>query len=173
MKTVLVITTGGTIAKIYRSGIGVRGLSIGSYDDPHSVPSILTRMIDGNATSLRFARACQVDSLDMSDYQRSHIAQMCQQAAESRILVTHGTDTAIKTASAIHNRLRATSSKKTVILTGSLLPACIRGTDAEFNLGLALGACLSIRPGVYIALNGVYPWNKCRKDPKTGMFVPK
>ena len=42
-----------------------------------------------------------VDSLDMTDADRDVIAQNCLEAPESRIVVTHGTDTMVETATAI------------------------------------------------------------------------
>jgi len=35
-----------------------------------------------------------------------------------------------------------------------LSPARFRGSDAEFNVGTAVGAVQSLPPGVYIAMNG-------------------
>jgi L-asparaginase len=43
---------------------------------------------------------------------------------------------------------------KTIILTGSMLPESMKGSDAPFNIGLAVGALTLLPPGVYIALNG-------------------
>ena len=41
-----------------------------------------------------------------------------------------------------------------IVLTGALNPARFRGSDAEFNIGTAVGAVQSLPPGVYIAMNG-------------------
>ncbi len=43
---------------------------------------------------------------------------------------------------------------KTIVITGALNPAGFRGSDAEFNIGTAVGAVQSLPPGVYIAMNG-------------------
>jgi L-asparaginase len=47
---------------------------------------------------------------------------------------------------------------KTIVMTGALSPARFRGSDAEFNIGCAIGAVQSLQPGVYIAMNGRI-WN--------------
>jgi L-asparaginase/Glu-tRNA(Gln) amidotransferase subunit D len=61
--------------------------------------------------------------------------------------------------------------QKTIVFTGAAQPASMKDTDADFNLGLALGAALFAKPGVYVAMNGhVFKWNKCKKDDH-GYFV--
>ena len=83
-----------------------------------------------------------------------------------RVLVTHGTDTMVETAQVL-----ATITDKTIVLTGALNPAGFRGSDAEFNIGTAVGAVQSLPPGVYIAMNGRI-WNptKVRKNVAANRF---
>ena len=42
-----------------------------------------------------------IDSLEMTDADRALIVEQCRQAAESRLLITHGTDTMVETAAAL------------------------------------------------------------------------
>ncbi len=42
-----------------------------------------------------------IDSLDMSDADRNAIVQNCRQCEETRIVITHGTDTMVETARAL------------------------------------------------------------------------
>ena len=42
-----------------------------------------------------------IDSLDMTDADRAAIADRCRSCRESRIVITHGTDTMVETAAAI------------------------------------------------------------------------
>ena len=65
------------------------------------------------------------------------------------MLVTHGTDSMVETA-----KVLASIPGKTIVLTGALNPARFRGSDAEFNIGTAVGAVQSLPSGVYIAMNG-------------------
>ena len=44
-----------------------------------------------------------IDSLDMTPADRELIVARCRQAAESQIVVTHGTDTMVETAAALAN----------------------------------------------------------------------
>lgn len=170
MERVTLIATGGTIAKTYGSGKGVRDLHIGSLDAEYSVRKILLRMFLKKSIQVDFKQILQKDSLDITDEDRQLIVDTCFSSKSRRILITHGTDSMRETAERLGNMPKLLG--KTVVLTGSLLPACVRNTDAEFNLGLALGACLFAPPGVYITMNGVHLWNKCRKNPTTGFFEP-
>ena len=74
----------------------------------------------------------------------------------------------LETASAL-----AQIKDKTIILTGAFKPEKFHDSDAEFNLGSAIGAIDAIKNGIYIAMNGrIYGWDKCRRD-KQGKFVEK
>jgi L-asparaginase len=170
MERIMLIATGGTIAKTYGSGKGVRDLHIGDFDELYSVRHVLERMALSNAIDVQFKQLLQKDSLDITDEDRQLIVETCFNLKNQRVIITHGTDTMVKTAEGLANL--AAGLKQTIVLTGSLLPACVRDTDAEFNLGLALGACLYAPPGVYIAMNGVHLWNQCAKHAETGFFDP-
>lgn len=106
------------------------------------------------------------DSLDMTDDDRKLIREKVSACDASLILVTHGTDTMPVTASALGG-----IEGKTIVLTGSMTPALFAVTDAEFNIGCAVGALLSKPPGVYIAMNGiVFAGDKVRKNREAGRF---
>ena len=74
------------------------------------------------------------------------------QAAESRIVITHGTDTMVETARGA--RRRARRAGKTIVLTGAMVPYAFGSSDGLFNLGSALSFVQALPPGVYIAMNG-------------------
>ena len=108
-----------------------------------------------------------VDSLDMTDADRELIAQNCLQSPESRIVITHGTDTMVETARVIASRVEG----KTVVLTGAMVPYAFGSSDGLFNLGSALSFAQVLPPGVYVAMNGRYfPWDRVSKNRKTGVF---
>lgn len=90
------------------------------------------------------------DSLDMTDGDRQLIANRIADDVAKHILVTHGTDTMADTGRVIAAR----ATNKVVVLTGSMVPARFRVTDATFNIGCAVGALQSKPVGVYIAMNG-------------------
>jgi L-asparaginase len=108
-----------------------------------------------------------VDSLEMTDADREVIVRNCAQCRESRIVITHGTDTMVQTAAA----LAAGVNAKTVVLTGAMIPYAFGSSDGLFNLGSALSFAQVLPEGVYIAMNGqAFEWNRVRKNVATGVF---
>ena len=60
---------------------------------------------------------------------------------------------------------------KTIVITGALNPARFRGSDAEFNIGTAVGAVQSLPAGVHIAMNGrIWDPMKVRKNVAANRF---
>lgn len=110
-----------------------------------------------------------VDSLDMTDDDRRLIAEHCRHAEESRIVITHGTDTMVETAAHLGREALA----KTIVLTGAMVPYQFGSSDGMFNLGSALAFVQTLPSGVYIAMNGRwFPWDKVRKNRDKGVFEP-
>ncbi len=108
-----------------------------------------------------------VDSLDMTDADRELVVHSCRECPETRIVITHGTDTMVETAGAI----AAAIADKTIVLTGAMIPYAFGSSDGLFNLGSALSFVQVLPPGVYIAMNGRhFRWNEVRKNRKTGVF---
>jgi L-asparaginase len=109
-----------------------------------------------------------IDSLDMSEADRAQIVGECVRAAESRIVITHGTDTMVQTAAALAG---AAAAGKTIVLTGAMIPYAFGSSDGLFNLGSALSFVQALPPGVYIAMNGrCFTWDHVRKNRETGFF---
>ena len=110
-----------------------------------------------------------IDSLEMTDAGRRAILERCAAAEESRIVVTHGTDTVAETAAVLGKNI----SHKTIVLTGAMVPYTFGSSDGMFNLGTALAFVQTLPPGVYVAMNGRYfPWNSVRKNRQLGVFEP-
>ncbi|MEY4471770.1 MAG: hypothetical protein RL671_74 [Pseudomonadota bacterium] len=157
---ILVLTTGGTIDK--------------NYFDALSEYQIVDSGIPALLAEARVALPCRVvelmrkDSLELTDTDRAAIASAAREAPESRIVVTHGTDTMTETARV----LAAEVPGKTICLTGALSPARFAETDAPFNLGMAFACVQTATPGVWIAMSGqVFDGLKVRKDRAAGKFV--
>jgi L-asparaginase len=111
-----------------------------------------------------------IDSLDMTDADRALIVNQCREAAGSRILVTHGTDTMVETARALAGALPSEMGK-TIVLTGAMVPYAFGSSDGLFNLGSALSFVQVLTPGVYLAMNGrCFQWDRVRKNRETGAF---
>jgi len=108
-----------------------------------------------------------IDSLEMTDHDRDLIAHQCEQCEESRIVITHGTDTMSETATVLAEKVK----NKTIVLTGAMIPIKFGSSDGLFNLGSALAFAQTLSPGIYIAMNGRYfTWDNVRKNKQTGMF---
>lgn len=108
-----------------------------------------------------------LDSLEMTELDRSTIRDNCTRCAENRIIITHGTDTMVETATL----LGQAKLNKTIILTGAMIPFKFGSSDGLFNLGCAVGFVQSLPAGVYIAMNGrVFNWDNVAKNRKLGEF---
>ncbi len=108
-----------------------------------------------------------VDSLDMTEAQRSQVVDACVSCPESQIVITHGTDTLVETAQAIARGVR----DKTVVLTGAMVPYAFGSSDGLFNLGSAVSFVQTLPPGVYVAMNGKwFPYDDVQKNRNIGVF---
>ena len=141
MEELLIVTTGGTIDKVYfddKSDFQVGEPQIGR---------ILEEL--GVAFRFRVIPILRKDSLHIDDADRELLRATIAAQPARHVLVTHGTDTMVETAKAL-----ASLEDRTIVLTGALNPARFRGSDAEFNIGTAVGAVQSLPAGVWIAMNG-------------------
>ena len=108
-----------------------------------------------------------LDSLQMTDADRAAIAARCQACDETRIVITHGTDTMVETAAL----LARTVTGKTVVLTGAMVPYAFGSSDGLFNLGSAISFAQVLPAGVWVAMNGsCFAWDDVRKDRTAGVF---
>ena len=108
-----------------------------------------------------------VDSLEMTDADRTLIVEQCIRAAEDKIVITHGTDTMVETATV----LAKAGIGKTIVITGAMIPYKFGSSDGLFNLGSALAFVQTLPHGVYIAMNGKYfNWDNVRKNRQTAQF---
>lgn len=158
MDQLLIVTTGGTIDKVYfddKSDYQVGDPQIGK---------ILEEL--GVAFRFHVIPIIRKDSLHIKDDDRELMRATIAAQPQRHVLVTHGTDTMVETA-----KVLASIADKTIVLTGALNPARYRGSDAEFNIGTAVGAVQSLPPGAYIAMNGrVWDPAKVRKNVEANRF---
>ena len=148
MKKLLIVTTGGTIDKIYFDDMS--DYQIGDPQIGHILHD-LQGGFDFDVNPLM-----RKDSLHVTDEDRQTLHDAIASSDAKHVLVTHGTDSMVKTA-----LLLADIPGKTIVLTGALNPARFRDTDAVFNIGCAVGALQALPHGVWIAMNG------CIWDPRT------
>lgn len=158
-QSIRIIATGGTFDKVYDE---IHGVLV--FDRTH-VADMLRLGRCHLATEVE--TLMMIDSLDMTDADRALILERCAAAPESRIVITHGTDTMERTAAVLGPRITG----KTVVLTGAMVPYHFGSSDGMFNLGTALAFVQSLDPGVYVAMNGrCFPWNHVHKNRKRGIF---
>ena len=111
-----------------------------------------------------------IDSLDMTDADRALIADQCRKAKETRIVITHGTDSMVETAQVLA-RTFPRGGDRTIVLTGAMIPYKFGSSDGLFNLGSALSFVQLLPPGVYVAMNGrCFASDTVRKNRETGVF---
>jgi L-asparaginase len=162
MTQIRVFVTGGTFDKQYNELTGTL-----SFKDTH-LPEMLRLgrcRLDVSVRTLMM-----IDSLDMTDADRALIVEQCRQSRESRIVITHGTDTMVETAVAL-GRTFAAGGSKTIVLTGAMIPYAFGSSDGLFNLGSALSFAQVLPPGVYVAMNGrCFAWDDVRKNRESGIF---
>jgi L-asparaginase len=157
-----IFVTGGTFDKEYDELEGAL-----YFRDTH-LPEMLELARCKLRTDIR--TLMMIDSLEMTESDRRIILENCLKCKEDSIIITHGTDTREETA----RLLGEASIKKTIVLTGAMVPFKFGSSDGLFNLGSALAFAQSLPQGVYIAMNGRYfPWNNVRKNRETGEFEEK
>ena len=153
-----IITTGGTIDKIY----------FDAKSDYQVGEPVIGELLQRMNARIEFSveSVLRKDSLDLTDADRQLIHDHAQGTDADCVLITHGTDGMVETASRLFD-----IADKRIVLTGALQPAAFYQTDAIFNIGCAIGALQSKPPGVYIAMNGqVFDADKVRKNREKNCF---
>jgi len=157
--TIKVFVTGGTFDKEYNLITGDL-----FFQDTH-LKNVFA--LGRSTVPIEIRTIMMVDSLSITDEDRQIILHNCKKTKEEKILITHGTDTMVETASLLARHIK----DKTIVLTGAMIPYTFGSSDGLFNLGSALAYVQMLEPGIYIAMNGrCFPWDNVRKNKKTGYF---
>lgn len=162
---ILFIQTGGSIDKDYPTGEDDDGYSFVITGPAYE------RILNYVKPSFEFEAktVLKKDSLDITDDDRLMILDACREAQNDRIIITHGTDTMLKTA-----ELLSQINDKTIVLTGAMTPELFKNTDADFNLGTAIGGVSVLDHGVYVAMNGLMlRWDKITFNKDSKRFIKK
>jgi len=162
LMTIRLLITGGTIDKQYNEQNGELIFKQSSVKD---------MLAQGRARlDISHETVMLKDSLEMDDDDRQKILASCLACDESRIVITHGTDTMVDT-----SRVLAAGIKdKTIVLLGAMVPYQFKKSDALFNLGCAIAAVQTLESGVYITMNGkVFRYDKVIKNKELGEFQSK
>jgi L-asparaginase len=167
MQRIFLLSTGGTIEKVYSEQSGAVENRVAKLER-------YLRMLRLPDAEIRAEHLMNKDSLDMTDADREkvrdRVAELLNENAP--IVISHGTDTMVETGIFLE---RAFSDLKVpIILTGAMTPLGFEGSDAVQNLTESLFAARLLSPGVFVVMHGqVFPVSKVRKDKDKATFVWK
>ena len=157
--SIRIFVTGGTFDKEYNEITGEL-----FFKETH-LPEMIAR--SRVTPKVEVTTLMMIDSLDMKQQERELIVNQCKAANEDKIIITHGTDTMAVTAAVLAGKV----DRKTIILTGAMIPYKFGSSDGFFNLGCALAFVQTLPAGVYVSMNGrFFTWDNVRKNRQTGQF---
>jgi L-asparaginase len=157
---ILFLQAGGTIDKEYENGAQAYNFIITEPASKRILAQILPTF------DYRIESVAKKDSMDLTDDDRQAILSACVDAPEDHIVITHGTDTMAVTAKEL-----SSITDKVIVITGALRPERFYNSDAQFNLGTAVGGVQTLPKGIYIAMSGrLLTWDEYSKHPDTGRF---
>ncbi len=171
MRTLTLITTGGTIEKTYDEMTG----------ELTNRMSVVRRMLEQlrlEDTRISIVELMQKDSLHMTDDDRAAIVEAVRSSAASSdaIVILHGTDTLTTTGEQLLREIPVPLVP--IVLTGAMRPFEMIRSDALQNLTeslFAAGMLADARAGgagVYCAAHGrVLKFPGVKKDRERGTFV--
>ncbi len=158
------VTTGGTIEKIYSEQTG-------------QVENLVAK-VDRYLTQLRLPDAqidvtplMNKDSLEMTDEDRERVLAVVKtKIADAPVVITHGTDTMVETGKLLKQRVGPITYP--IVLTGAMTPLGFERSDGLQNLTESLLAARVLPTGVWIVMHGqVFDVDHARKDRELARFV--
>ena len=163
MQMIQILITGGTFDKSYNH------LNGDLYFKKTHIPEMLER--SKSRLNVNVKTLMMIDSLEMTQKDIQLIINECINSKSKRIIITHGTDTMVRTASKIAKEVK----DKTIVLTGAMIPYAFgSSSDGFFNLGSALSFVQVLKKGVYVAMNGQYfKHDNVKKNIEKGFFEKK
>lgn len=163
-KVIKIISCGGTFEKEYDP---ITGKLVFNH-------SYINKLIKRSRSTKQFTfhNIMMIDSLEMTEQHRMQIANYINISKEEKILIIHGTDTMVETSEIIAKNKRP---EQTVVITGAMVPASMKNSDAFFNFGYAIGALDIVSPGgVWVAMSGsLFEFSDVVKNTEKGIFENK
>ena len=168
-KTVVAfVQMGGTIDKDYPAKMGGYAFEIGDSAAKSMLRTIAHVPLNINAEHYE---CCKKDSTDITKEDLNTLSKLLARIKARKIIITHGSDTILSTASFL-GKIASLADKKVVVLTCAMRPYKFTNSDASFNIGTAVGAANCLNPGIYIAMGGcIFSHDRCVRDARTGAFV--
>lgn len=162
---IYVVTTGGTIEKVYSERSG----TVQNLDTKIDRYFTLLRLPD---TSIDLTHLMNKDSLEMTDEDRALVLATVREKLRdpAPVVITHGTDTLVETGCLLKTSLSGLTVP--IVLTGAMTPLGFEGSDGLQNLTESLLAARILPPGVWLVMhNQVFPIERVRKDRQRAEFV--
>jgi L-asparaginase len=158
------ITTGGTIEKIYSEQSGRVENQVAKIDRYLQ----LLRLPD---MQIEVTPLMNKDSLEMTAEDRDLVVSVVREkVADGPVVITHGTDTMVETGKLLKLRIGRTGYP--VILTGAMTPLGFERSDGLQNLTESLFAARVLAPGFWVVIhNQVFDVDNARKDRENARFV--
>lgn len=153
MRSITLITTGGTIEKTYNEASG-------AIENRFSIVRRMLARLRLVDTSVNVIELMSKDSLDMTDDDRRCIVEAVHAAGGTRdlatqacgIVILHGTDTLAVTGERLVKTIP--EPRIPIVLTGAMRPYEMKRSDALQNLTEAIFAAGVLPPGVYCVAHG-------------------
>jgi L-asparaginase len=164
-RVIYVLTTGGTMEKVYFEQTG----TVANADS--KIDRYLSRLRLPNC-AVNIVPLMNKDSLQMTDADRALILGIVRAVLKENapIVITHGTDTMVETGMYLYRTL--SDVQVPIVLTGAMVPLGFEGSDGLQNLTESLFAARVLPPAVYIVTHGqAIPISHARKGHHLGRFV--
>ena len=163
MQRIYVLSTGGTIEKVYSEQQG------SVYNRESKLDGYLKRL-RMHDTEVLVTHLMNKDSLDMTPADRDQVLEAVRTRLDAPIVITHGTDTMVETGKHLQSGVPAL--RHPIILTGAMSPLGFEGSDGLQNLTESFLAARILPAGVYVVIhNEVFPVDQVRKDREHARFV--
>ncbi len=165
MQVIFLISTGGTIEKIYSEQTGAVE-NLGSKIDRY------LRQLRLPDCEVRIVPLLNKDSLEMTDADRDLVLDTVRNLLprHAPIVITHGTDTITQTGE--HLKRSIPGLAVPIVLTGAMTPLGFEGSDGLQNLTESLFAARLLPPGVWVVMHGqAFPAGEVHKDRELARFV--
>lgn len=162
---VSILTTGGTIEKVYDERVGAL------VNKDSLIQSVVLSKLRLPYTEVEVQTLFNKDSLYMDDKDREFIATSIRYHMEQcqAIVVVHGTDTMQVSAEYCFNSIK--NPPIPILFTGAMRPLGYENSDAIQNITEALSLSKVIGPGFYVAFHGqLFNVPKVRKNHERGTF---
>jgi len=162
---IYLISTGGTIEKVYSEQSGVVENRVAKLDR-------YLRMLRLPDAEIRAIHLMNKDSLEMTEADRVEVRDRVAKILPegTPIVISHGTDTMVETGLFLERAFP--SLKAPIILTGAMTPLGFEGSDGLQNLTESLLAARLLSAGVFVVMHGqVFPVSRVRKDKDRATFV--